>query len=204
MSGATTRSSMPEAVTGRVPAAYTASSPSPVPTTSSARAIRSSSGPAGATSSGGMIPAVSAARPFLIGEQPGPTGDAGGVPLSGRPARVLCRCMGLIPSAPEVHADELLLMRFETVNLLPDPGPWDRAAARARAAELTPPAVTVLLGRRVSDALGLGRLSWFRWAELGEGRVILLPHPSGLNRLYNDEAIRSRVGQSLWEALRAG
>lgn len=113
--------------------------------------------------------------------------------------------MGLLPAAVgEVNADELLRMRFETVNLLPDPGPWDRERAGLRAAELVLPAVTVLLGRRVSDAFGLGRLGWFRRAEVGGNSVILLPHPSGLNRLYNDEAIRSRVGDSLWEALRAG
>lgn len=143
----------------------------------------------------------SAERPLLVGERPAPT-DSPGVPsrmaLTGRPARVLLGTMGVEGG----DYGQLLLDRFETVNLFPEYEPsWDRVAARVRAADLRLPEVTVLLGRRVAEAFGLGRFSYFHWTEIRGSKVTLLPHPSGLNRLYNDGAIRSRVGETLREAI---
>lgn len=55
----------------------------------------------------------------------------------------------------------------------------------------------IALGREVGDALGLSTTPWFRWIPLtfesilasNPNQVIsgaVMPHPSGLNRLYND------------------
>lgn len=109
-----------------------------------------------------------------------------------------------------------LLASFETANLLGRwPGPqgkgsaWNRAAAERAARRRPLGAVTVLLGRRVAEAYARSTCPWLRGVEWGEWRsgprdqqVVVVPHPTGINRLYNDEAVRALVGEALREALR--
>ncbi len=161
---------------------------------------------AGASTSGDRVPVPCAGRALLVGASPAPTdspGSPAGLALTGRPGRVLWECLAASGATREKYSPDRFLAVFRTVNLFLDyPGEWDRAAARDRAVDTRLAEVTVLLGRDVATAFGLGRLAYFRQADVGGSTVTLLPHPSGLNRLYNDETIRSRVGDSLREAIR--
>lgn len=85
------------------------------------------------------------------------------------------------------------------INLLPPhpcPAPWDARKARKIALAMVRWARghdLVLLGRKVASAFGLGD------AEFGEhrARVILMPHPSGRNRLWNDEEFRAKMRRAM-------
>lgn len=147
--------------------------------------------------------------PRLLAEAPGRGVRRPFRPLDGRGGTVLAGCARL--TLPE------LLESFETVNLLGRwPGPrgkgsaWDRAAAQ-RAARRTPlRGVTIVLGRRVMDAYASTTYPWLKGAEWGEWRVgprgqrvAALPHPSGINQLYNNPEVRALVGRVLREAMEA-
>jgi hypothetical protein len=130
---------------------------------------------------------VEAVRPLLIGEDnpygsdprfalyPRPTFSAGG--------RLCHRILRL--------TEKEYIRDFERVNLCG--GKWSMKEARKKAEELSntrpPDAPFVLLGTKVAKAFG-ARFEPFTFAAqlLGEGvhrPLIILPHPSGLNRLWN-------------------
>lgn len=77
-------------------------------------------------------------------------------------------------------------------NLLP-PSPsciqatWDHAAARAVASYITDVDVVFMCGRRVQRAFGV-RTSEDVDVVWAEPVLIAVPHPSGLNRFWNDTA----------------
>lgn len=84
----------------------------------------------------------------------------------------------------------------DSVNLLPpnlQGVPWDRSAAK-RVAEAWLPRLEVynlvfLVGAKVSAAFGLrGRVGgrFGKMTQLGEASAVVIPHPSGLNRFWND------------------
>jgi len=95
------------------------------------------------------------------------------------------------------------------LNLLP-PAPlrakWPREQARKVAfrvlSQLSPSYdVTLLMGRRVAQALDVDE-AW-RFGELicCEVKLVVLPHPSGLNRIWNDSQEISRLAHTLKEVL---
>lgn len=120
-------------------------------------------------------------------------------------------------------------------NLLEHPQPrvgegraFPPGTARARAMAMLPlvlqrPA-TILLGRRVARAFGLGRQPWFAWwpvttrERLNGGplralaararpefpRVAILPHPSGASHAWNDPTVRRVAGEFLRRAVERG
>jgi hypothetical protein len=59
----------------------------------------------------------------------------------------------------------------------------------------------ILVGRAVVRAFGLDLEEPFVWTDEGGVEVAMIPHPSGLNRQYNDEAVRERASEFLTEAL---
>lgn len=98
---------------------------------------------------------------------------------------------------------EGLLRRFRTVNLFPEYRErWSVPAAREAAEALSLAPVTVLLGRRVATAFGLGRIRYFEWIIRDGAELVVAPHPSGLSRLLNDPAVRITMGGTLREAMR--
>jgi uracil-DNA glycosylase len=131
-------------------------------------------------------------KPLIIGQAPGRRGD--GEPLSGMAGRrlaALC-CLEL----------EELLDRFERVNLLKTfPGKSGKgdafplAEARTAAVGLLSAVAahrhTILLGSNVARAFQLHRLPLLEWRDafrdLGSF-VAVCPHPSGVNRWWNDSA----------------
>ena len=96
---------------------------------------------------------------------------------------------------------------FYRRNLV-DAREWDPALARERGPKVIESmrndSVVVLCGRDVNKALRLPRLDWLEWGHyqwlptLGF-RYFVIPHPSGLTRLYNDWEFRDRVGDRLLE-----
>jgi hypothetical protein len=90
------------------------------------------------------------------------------------------------------------------INLLSPsdrPGEWDSGEAEDIATHLhswaaARPADLILLGRRVADAFGFIRRPFGSSFIIGpHSRALLLPHPSGRNRLLNDEEARAEVRQ---------
>jgi len=87
------------------------------------------------------------------------------------------------------------------VNLLwphPSPGTWDAVEARRVAGvvlqDVSRYGRVLLFGRRVCDAFGVP-------FEVGSahGRFVPLPHPSGLNRMWNSQSTRETVRQVMVE-----
>lgn len=80
-------------------------------------------------------------------------------------------------------------------------------AARAAWAELVPDLHgrhVVLLGARLAEVAGLGLArpisrwgSWLTRDWCGAGAVAVIPHPSGLNRLYNEASTREAASECL-------
>lgn len=98
-----------------------------------------------------------------------------------------------------------LLQAVDAVNLL---GPGDPEGAgedlpflRARARDVLPDARTralvLVLGRDVSEAMGFPRTAPTAAdgsvARIGTAACLLVPHPSGRNRMWNDPTVRARV-----------
>ncbi len=144
-------------------------------------------------------------KPFIVGEGPNPSHVGKRIrPLFGNPTRVLLRTMGMDGSTfrtafkNDVARYRLLLNLAQPVNLCE--GVWDLREAESRAAVLGSAAASrrfVLLGRRVARAFGCRDLPFLRLAIVWDNNVLVVPHPSGLNRIYNDPAERARIGTAL-------
>ena len=130
-------------------------------------------------------------KPLIVGMAPG-HGDSS-KPIEGRIGRHLAQLSGM--------PYEEFLERTERVNLVEHDvprGSWPTEEARARAKVLVqlfvPKRIVLLLGRPVAQAFGLGALDYFsptRASLLGSSSpaiVYVVPHPSGLNRWWNDPA----------------
>lgn len=155
-------------------------------------------------------------KPLLVGEAPGPNGDPDH-PLEGRPAGRLLECMGW--TANELEGTEpgaRLREMFEVRNLIDRPMPRPEGAKgcdfpREEAAEAARSLVLlvereqtmVLLGKRVAAAFGQSGVAY--WKTILPGGVpaplVVVPHPSGIVRLWNDPVTRVQTGHVLWAAL---
>jgi hypothetical protein len=81
------------------------------------------------------------------------------------------------------------LREFERVNLCWRD--WDAKEARQRALELSIiPRPKILLGAKVAKSFGF---TPFRPFELVDDKVVVLPHPSGLSRSWNDPGAYQRA-----------
>ncbi len=143
-------------------------------------------------------------RALLVGESPCRGARPGGRALDGPAGDRLASYLGALPGY--IHCDRhALLEEFDTVNLLGRwPGSqgkgaaWSPTKARRAAGRLPLRGVVVLLGQRVANAYQLGGLCWAHWLHTPAGAwVTAIPHPSGVNRLYNDEAMRALVAEVL-------
>jgi hypothetical protein len=97
------------------------------------------------------------------------------------------------------------LRTFDRANLL-DPGVRWRAMDARIAAHRLPHDRRILLGRRVAEAHGV-QFDCFEPYEIALGRsdrpaiVLVLPHPSGLNRMWNDPDNLRRARETVTEFL---
>lgn len=134
---------------------------------------------------------VGAAPPWatiVVGEAPSRTSDPHEPLLGGRSGRLLAELAGLEP-----YRFGCLL---RCVNLLPVyPGPDKVRQMRTAGAVLRPRLWgrrAMLLGRTVARSVGCGDQPFLTWVDTGSFDAVVLPHPSGENRLWND-ALRARV-----------
>lgn len=128
------------------------------------------------------------ARPLIVGEAPGFFGEDSR-PLEGKAGERLAHCAGV-----DGYAE--LVERFDIVNLLDYfPGRQKRGKgaafpleeARPRAAEILAESSgpIIVLGKRAGEAFGLST-EYFEWSELDGTRIVVVPHPSAINRWWND------------------
>ena len=140
-------------------------------------------------------------RPVVVGEAPGPKGMSG-YPLFPFPERSagyrLCTMSGLTRTA--------WVTIVERVNLLPElPEKWPARYAASQAENLGASLLRgrdlVLCGRRVAKAFGIrpADADWLEWVDcpVTRAHVVVIPHPSGRCREYNDPAMVRRVGRLL-------
>lgn len=92
--------------------------------------------------------------------------------------------------------DEEYLATFARINLCRRT--WDRARAREKAARILAewPDPVVLLGRKVAAAFELAFEPFSR-----HGRLLVLPHPSGLNRMWDAPGVRARGRDAVYALL---
>lgn len=153
-------------------------------------------------------------KPLLLGEAPSRTGDRYyRFPLSGAVARTLCQRAGLPPDGPPEEIASWswgLYEHFDTLNAIQryaDASPWSAVKARERwrkwldEQEDEAPRVVIALGRKAADAIGIGGAPWGVWIPAARTDMILAPHPSGRNRLLNDDLYQRMLGRILREAL---
>lgn len=133
---------------------------------------------------------------WIIGEQPsGATSPEGALAgLAGRLARY-------------AGVDRDTVLAIPRRNLLATAGVWDRHVAQGAAGRLDVMTSLdvgfVLCGRRVADAFGV-TAGFFEWTSTRNGRrpVVVIPHPSGRNRCWNDPTVRTRCADTLGPILR--
>lgn len=154
-------------------------------------------------------------KPLLVGEAPGPNGDPE-KPLEGRPAMRLAKCMDF---AEEISFDSKIAAArlrdlFDVRNLIDRPmervegskgTEWPEDEARRAALQLgllvEREQPVVLLGKRVAKAFGLNS-DFFAWTpDQKLAPMVVIPHPSGIVRLWNEAQTRVGTGAVLWQAL---
>ncbi len=138
-------------------------------------------------------------RLIIVGEGPSPTFINQRVhPLFGNPCRRLVLSAGWSQlGADDRHHYKELLRRGRPVNVCK--GIWSLDEARGTASEVlvdNPDAVLVLLGRRVSQAFRHAA-EWYEFESSYPVMTVSVPHPSGLNREWNDVRTSMQVGEVL-------
>ena len=137
-------------------------------------------------------------KPVLVGQAPGPNTDPE-LPLYPVPARSaggrLQRMLGL-SRAEYLRLFERTNLLYRYVGTTLNGDRVCRKEARVAAGALQPllqSRVVVLVGRKVADAFDFHE-EFFVWRRVGNrslhtenGWWGCIPHPSGRNRLYNDE-----------------
>lgn len=140
---------------------------------------------------------------LVIGECPGPNSHWA-LPLFPWPYESSAgRLMAMSKLSPAQYLGGLYRR-----NLVDDQR-WLGSAARNRARELLTALFdhsrklrVVLLGLKVADAFGVRGEFWSPTRLDSRQRVVVVPHPSGLNRMYNDATNRRLTGRWVrWAAI---
>lgn len=161
-------------------------------------------------------------KALLVGEMPSRSGDRYHMfPLSGMVAQTMCQMAGIPPQEEGSRYGRwtwALYENFGCVNAVERHGKWESAVAAERLREVIEPdrEVVVLLGRRAQTAYMrmyepasslIAKLPYWHWrldmlSDTGRRQVVVVPHPSTRNRLYNDHSDpRLKTGQVLREAI---
>lgn len=144
-------------------------------------------------------------RTLIIGEAPARTGDPRR-PLLGRSGGRLAALCGLeLQDYRRAFARANVLERWP--GRLAKGDAFDLPAARQRAALLRRRFVggrlVVLLGRRTARAFGLDS-AYFLPQRVACANVVVLPHPSGVNRWWNEPKNLARAARFLRRAAKHG
>lgn len=157
------------------------------------------------------------AKPLIIGECPSRTGDRyHQFPLSGAVGKRLCEWAGIDPLERDRSMTSefarwywALRERFDLDNLYEHHQPSYPPQAKVRGdlyklleKEYRDTTVVVLLGQRLGRAAWGGLSHYYHWHPLLHTKSITIPHPSGLNRKYNEEREHQAASDALREALR--
>lgn len=129
---------------------------------------------------------------ILIGEAPGRESIAArpSLALTGSSGRNLCRIAGW---------EWTDYLRYTArYNLFLDPQPrWDDLEAQRRAAKIEGLPLgghrVLLLGTKVAAAFHFGMIPLYTWSHEDWADVARVPHPSGLNRMWNSPAELARA-----------
>ena len=132
------------------------------------------------------MPKVTYCRPLFVGQAPGAKGNPS-KPFDGNGKQTrLEKICGFDPTK-----------RFRCLNLIDyypgkdgkgDAVPFGKAVEKARKIEQMR-GVIIMAGKKVAEAFGIRDMKYFE----KRGRFVLVPHPSGLNRLLNDSAVRKKM-----------
>lgn len=132
-------------------------------------------------------------KPLIIGQAPA-RGNDDKPAFHGKSGARLAQLAGVGTTGED------LLYHFDTVNLLPRwPGKvgkgdvFDMKVAKLYAGELIhvlkqeQPRIILLMGRKVRKAMGInGHWEYLELIEAWGHKVYIFPHPSGVNRWWND------------------
>lgn len=149
--------------------------------------------------------------PLLIGESPSKSGDRYHMfPLSGAVGKRLCEFAGIEPEAKGSRYGRYywaLRDHFDCVNLSERyPGKMTKDVAQKGALRLGLEGelwgrTIICLGRTVANALGFSSLPFYtEQPYTADSTLVVIPHPSALNRLYNAEEERHRASCILRKA----
>lgn len=148
------------------------------------------------------------------------TGPLTGLVVGECPGKNTCSTLPMFPYPASSSGGRLLkisrlpvetfLGRIRRVNLIETHHEiWPTHTARVRALEIVEENAVkntriVLLGAKVGDAFGASR--YFDMGEIRGSHYVCIPHPSGLNRAYNDPVVRTGASIALqwcadWQVL---
>lgn len=65
-----------------------------------------------------------------------------------------------------------------------------------------PGRVVLLMGKAVARAFSCDGVEYFEWFDMDGGRAAVVPHPSGVNRWWNEERNRQKARRFLRRAIR--
>lgn len=159
-------------------------------------------------------------KPIIIGEGPSKSGDRYyRFPLSGQVGKRLCTWAGIEPLDRDASMTSeyarwywALAEQFDLRNFYERwPQDWTPSLALAHLQrewlDEVRGEVVVLCGLRVQTVFRLSGLfrsgAFFVWERepYHKTQFVTIPHPSGLNRLYNEEEVKARTGEVLREAI---
>lgn len=137
----------------------------------------------------------------IVGEAPSKSDDAPPMGPNSSTGRRIARWIGDAPGVVKINLfDEQM------------PQPWtpeQRAQAKVNAMKILDVAMLsrhtsrpdrfVLLGRTVAHAFGLDTAKFFEW----RGEFVVIPHPSGTSRWWNESKNREQADDFWKETLRA-
>jgi uracil-DNA glycosylase len=132
-------------------------------------------------------------KPIIIGQAPA-RGNDGKLPFAGRSGSRLATLAGVGSSGDDIPN------YFTLINLLDHyPGKegkgdaFDMALATQAARKLTVELKAMrrtrilMMGKKVRRAMGVqGQWEYLEWFDFGPHRATVFPHPSGVNRWWND------------------
>ena len=142
------------------------------------------------------------AKILLIGQAPSRTGDPN-TPLLGRLGNKITSICGLTESEYRRQFDRRnVLPKWPGRNGKGDAFPLNEARKRARRMlpDITSRRV-IFIGKNSARAFGF-KANFLTWQTFANNRAAILPHPSGINRWWNDPKNRRRAGRFMKSAAR--